>query len=229
MFRFFRKKKLDELTERAAGYLAVHYERPPASEPKFSREIDPGRIRYSLKTKPNIAKQDSDNKKEDSGVQYSFSSDIDSGVRYSLDDSYDTESVTRLMSSFSKSTNPAAVLRGLENNTNRTFVDCLIEQINRKKLRDSTVYKAAQIDRRLFSKMISDRNYKPAKDTAVALIIALKLTLTEAVDMLSRAGYTLSHSSKRDIIIEYFIREQNSDLTAINEVLYRLDQKVIGR
>ena len=89
--------------------------------------------------------------------------------------------------------------------------------------------KAAQMDRRLFSKMMSDRNYKPSKDTAVALVIALELSLKQANDLLSRAGYALSHSNKRDVIIEYFIRERIYNLSDINEVLYRLDQKIIGR
>lgn len=76
---------------------------------------------------------------------------------------------------------------------------------------------------------MSDRNYKPSKDTAIALTIALELTLKQANDLLSRAGYTLFHSNKRDVIIEYFIREGIHDLSDINEVLYNLDQKIIGR
>ena len=85
------------------------------------------------------------------------------------------------------------------------------------------------MDRKLFSKIVSNRNYKPSKDTAIALILALRLNLDEANDMLARAGYVFSHSSKRDIIIEYFIREKIYNIDDINEVLYKLDQKVIGK
>lgn len=108
---------------------------------------------------------------------------------------------------------------------NMTFVDMLTQHINMKGWRDSKVYKAAQIDRRLFSKIMSDRAYKPARDTALALAIALELTLQQTNDLLDRAGYTLSHSNKRDVIIEYFIREGVHNLMDINEVLHKLDQK----
>lgn len=117
----------------------------------------------------------------------------------------------------------------LDDTLNLTFVDMLIRYINMRGWRDSKVYKAAQIDRRLFSKIMSDRRYKPSKDTALALAIALKLTLEQTDDLLDRAGYTLSHSDKRDVIIEYFIHERIYNLADINEVLYKLDQKIIGR
>ena len=117
----------------------------------------------------------------------------------------------------------------LNKNQNQTFVDCLLYYIDSKNLKGSEVYKAAQIDKRLFSKIVSDREYKPSKDTAIALAFALKLSLAEAQNLLSRAGYTLSHSSTRDIIIEYFFREKIYDVIDINEVLYRLKQKMIGR
>ena len=96
-------------------------------------------------------------------------------------------------------------------------------------MRDSEVYKTAQIDRRLFSKIMSNREYKPAKDTVIALALALKLSLEETNDLLSRAGYILSHSNKKDVIIEYFLRERIYKLNDINEVLFNLDQKIIGR
>ena len=117
----------------------------------------------------------------------------------------------------------------LSRNLNLSFVDKLIQYIDAQGLKDSAVYKAAGIDRRLFSKIISDRGYRPSKDTAVALALALKLSLFEAEDFLSRAGYVLSHSSKRDIIIEYFIKERVYDLGIINEVLYSLGEKTLGR
>jgi hypothetical protein len=85
------------------------------------------------------------------------------------------------------------------------------------------------MDRRLFSKIICNDNYKPSKDTALALIFALRLSLSEAMDMLERAGYTLSHSIQRDIIIEYFIKEKVYNLNNINAFLYNMGEKIIGR
>jgi hypothetical protein len=121
------------------------------------------------------------------------------------------------------------VLKSMNSKTNRTFVDEVIRHIRIRNLRDSEVYKAADIDRRLFSKMMSDRNYKPSKDTALAIAFALYLSLNETKDLLERAGYTLSHSNKRDIVIEYFFVEEIYKISDINEVLYNLGEKPLGR
>ena len=148
-------------------------------------------------------------------------------IRNNLDN-YSEKSVSAFMKKLSAS--PAIPeLEQLDNSIDRSFVDKMLEHISRKQLKDSAVYKAAQVDRRLFSKIVSDRTYKPAKDTCIAFALALQLSLDDVTDLLSRAGYTLSHSSKRDVIIEYFIREQIYNLNDINDVLYRLGQKVLGR
>ena len=111
----------------------------------------------------------------------------------------------------------------------KTFVEKLMELIDTKGLTDPQVYKKAQIDRRLFSKMMSDVRYQPAKDTCIAIVLAMQLKLNEAKDLLSRAGYTLSRSLRRDVMIEYFILEGISDLYEVNEVLTRLGEKKLGR
>ncbi len=153
----------------------------------------------------------------------------DRDIKFSGRDSYDSDSIDKTVRSLSSIGSLQAALRTLEDNTNMSFVDKMFNYIDAKQMRDSDVYKAAQIDRRLFSKIVSDRTYKPAKDTCIALSHALKLSLSDANDILSRAGYVLSHSSKRDVVIEYFFREGIYDLNTINEILYRLDQKLIGR
>ena len=180
---------------------------------KASREI-----KYSLS-------EDTD----DQDVLYSLRDDEDTNDALKLDDTFSTSAVATAMRKYNFSTGVDALLRDLDKATNKTFVDALIAHINKKGLRDSEVYKAAQIDRRLFSKIMSDRQYKPSKDTAIAIALALRLTLSEATDMLSRAGYTFSHSNKKDIIVEYFFRERIYKLDDINEVLYNLGQKIIGR
>ncbi len=116
-------------------------------------------------------------------------------------------------------------IRELEKSMEMTFVDKLFFYMDQKGLRDSQVYKAAQIDRRLFSKIRSNRNYTPEKDNCVALCFALNLTLEETTDLLERAGYTLSHSKKRDIVLEFLIREQVYNLIAVDQVLDRLGLK----
>lgn len=151
-------------------------------------------------------------------------------IKYSSrGDYYNRDTIRSAVRSLSSADSYESVLSMLESNTNLSFVDKLLEHVSRKHLRDPEVYKAAQVDRRLFSKIVSDRTYKPAKDTCIALCLALKLTLDEASDLLSRAGYVFSHSSERDVVLEYFFREGIYDLDDVNEVLFRLDQKVLGR
>lgn len=117
----------------------------------------------------------------------------------------------------------------IETQIEKTFTETVIEHINQKGYKDPEVYKAAKIDRRLFSKIVSNKWYSPSKDTVTAIIMGLKLSINEAEDLYSRAGFTLSHSDKRDIVIEYFIIKKMYDLTVVNEVLYGLGERIVGR
>ncbi len=85
------------------------------------------------------------------------------------------------------------------------------------------------MDRRLFSKIAGDRYYRPAKDTVLALALALECSLEEANSLLESAGYLLSRSSKRDMMLEYLFKEKIYDLTTVNILLNQLKQKPIGR
>ena len=109
-----------------------------------------------------------------------------------------------------------------------TWQELLLNTIDQKGYTDAEVYKKANVDRKLFSKIRSNPSYQPKKITAVAFALALELNLDESRDFIARAGYAFSESSVFDLIIMYFIENKVFDIYRINLALFEHDQPTIG-
>ncbi len=109
-----------------------------------------------------------------------------------------------------------------------SFAQTVLRLIDERGLRDATVYKRANMSRQLFAKIRRDDDYRPTKKTACALAFALRLSYEDALALLSRAGFTLSHSSKFDVIVEYCLLSDIHDVNQVNMVLYEFDQQLLG-
>ena len=108
------------------------------------------------------------------------------------------------------------------------FTETLLKLIDKTGKKDAEIYKKANISKQHFSKIRNNPNYKPTKPTAIALALALELSLEDTKDLIGRAGYALTNSSKFDLIIRYFIEQGNYNVVEINIALYEFDQTLLG-
>lgn len=118
-------------------------------------------------------------------------------------------------------------LDGMLNNLDKGFSETLLALIDRTGEKDSEIYKKANVDRKLFSKIRNNADYRPSKTTAIAFAIALELSMDETDDLLARAGIALSQSNKFDVIVRYFIENKKYDIFELNSVLFEFDQPLI--
>ena len=122
----------------------------------------------------------------------------------------------------------AESLSDLLQSVDAPFSTTLLAFIDSRGLTDAEVYRRANISRQHFSKIRSNPAYQPTKKTVLALAVALELSLDETRDLLQRAGFALSHASKADMIVEWFIARGTYDIFEINEALYAFDQQILG-
>ena len=107
----------------------------------------------------------------------------------------------------------------LKNIYTDSFEKHLQKLINKKGLKNSEVYAAANISKQYFSKLLKGQ-VKPSKEKMLALAVGLRLNMDETVDFLRIAGYALSPISQTDTVVEYFIRKQEYNVLKIDIVLF---------
>lgn len=109
-----------------------------------------------------------------------------------------------------------------------SFTDCLLRLIDERGETDAAVYKRANLDRRLFSKIRSSSAYQPSKNTVLALCLALEMDVGAAEDFLQKAGYALSRANRRDLVILYCLDHGIHDVFDVNALLFDLDLPALG-
>ena len=123
---------------------------------------------------------------------------------------------------------PRRSLQDVMSQVGESFQECLLRLIDERGFTDAQVYKRANIDRKLFSKIRCNPDYTPRRKTIISLAVALELNIDEMTDLLLKAGIALSPGSKFDLIIRYCVENQIYDSMTINAILFDYDQPLLG-
>lgn len=137
-----------------------------------------------------------------------------------LDEKYETPAeshITFLFQNEESSYNFDEEIESIIHNQEPSFQEQLFNIIREKHLSEVDVYTKANLTRQHFSKIRSDLMYQPTKMTVISLSFAMKLSYDETMDLLKRAGLTLSHSNKKDLIVEYFLCHNIYDIFLLSE------------
>lgn len=171
---------------------------------------------------------------------FTLSKELYNGIRQYIDDNYASshdDSKERVISARQKGLLPEYCSASLSlpytlddaiNQIDESFSEMVFRIIAERGLNEVEVYKKANLDRKLFSKIRSNRTYHPKKPTAVSLAISMHLDIDETEDLLCKAGYALSRSSRFDIIVRYFIEQKHYDVNEINDALFAFDEPLLG-
>ena len=207
---FFKQRRIkrerENLYQEMLGYLRSHYQ----TEPKFSLPDNPN-ASSGQESRPDTISPAAPEAKGEPQFKYSMSD-------------YVAETVCSPR---------VVVVNGdpvyLEGSSNMpTFTNEVKRLMRKRGLTGTDLCKRILMDRRLWSKLTADVEYQPSKETAVAICIALRLTVEQADELLQCAGYTLSETRKQDVVMRYFLENGIYDVDVINDMLYRFGLRCIG-
>lgn len=138
---------------------------------------------------------------------------------YEASNAFGGTSEEPLMSEASAAPLSAGSLEELLGQSESTFSEYLLDILKERSGKDSEVYKRAEISKQLFSKMLSNKYYQPTKNTVIQLAIGLQLDVNQTQKLLEKAGYTLTRSSKADLVVQYYIERKVYNVKFINLAL----------
>ena len=117
------------------------------------------------------------------------------------------------------------ILNGILEGRKKTFSESLLDLLAEKEMKPVEFYKKAGISKEHFSKIKNNVDYQPSKSATMAMVLALKLPLDEAEELIAKAGYTFSTALIQDLVVKFFIQEGIFDVDAVNVELYKLGKK----
>ena len=238
---FFKRKKTEmtELNARIDAYLAANYIEPLRSSNEL-RYTKPKRVFKARKTEALMEDLAEEREEEATREEVPCESQAMEAGAAQVPQSFMGQSpqmsgaqmfAAEAMPVMQAMEDRAEKKRSLEDvisEVSETWQESLFRLIDEKGYTDTEVYKRAGDDRKLFSKIRSNSDYRPRKNTAIAFALALKLNLDETKDFLMRAGYALSKSSRFDLIIEFFIENEVYDLITIDTALYDHNEQALS-